>query len=496
MRPGGKEARIVRRKKQERELAQFILEMQRTIAVDEIFIQLRKKVKTQKKIFEIYFYQKDESKSILLYFNQGRVKIQKIESLGDSMAEPAWLKNSQQMQLAQVFARPLNRVIRFPLAENVNTVEVWLEVIGTDSNIQEYVYPLMEIFKITKMVMDRVLSDEILSIESQRWINIFDALKEPVAVISNDFKIIRSNSKFQKRKSSAKCYEKFAGRQSPCEGCPLVVQMDSGSHKKQSSQIQVDEQFYSVHSHAISESRFVHYYENVTAERTLYARLIQTEKLGALGALAGQVAHELNNPLSGIKNLSQVIKSDLNSEEQIYQDLSEVEKAASRCQNIIRQLLEFTKEEGLETSACRFDEIIQKTLPLLKTAMRLHRIHIDLQAGEALVMVEPQLIQQVVFNLVNNACQAMIQPGTLSIRSRCVDSIIEFDVEDTGPGIPENIQARLFEAFFTTKKVGTGTGLGLYLSQKILERFKGTLDFQTSPQGTQFVGRLPKWRTE
>jgi signal transduction histidine kinase len=141
------------------------------------------------------------------------------------------------------------------------------------------------------------------------------------------------------------------------------------------------------------------------------------------------------------------------------------------------------------------DEIVEKTLPMLKTALRSHRFQLHLNSRKALVQVEPHLLQQVVFNLVNNACQSMKDPGTLTVTAEISLSNpknIELSVADTGPGIPKDIQNKIFEAFFTTKKEGLGTGLGLSMSKSIVERFGGSIRFESElGKGAVFFITLP-----
>jgi signal transduction histidine kinase len=130
---------------------------------------------------------------------------------------------------------------------------------------------------------------------------------------------------------------------------------------------------------------------------------------------------------------------------------------------------------------------------MLKAVMRIHRQEFDLNTKEDPIEVEPHLLQQVVFNLVNNACQAMKNPGVLSVRSFSEGSHVILQVEDTGPGIPENIREKIFEPFFTTKKEGLGTGLGLSLTRKIVESFGGEIRLKSEiGQGSTFEVRLPR----
>jgi signal transduction histidine kinase len=220
--------------------------------------------------------------------------------------------------------------------------------------------------------------------------------------------------------------------------------------------------------------------------------MLQNEKMGAIGMLAGNIAHELNNPLTGLRSLSQVLLQEADQKTNLYSDLVEIEKAAARSQRIIKNLLDFSKGEDQPAEDISVDEIVERTLPMLKSALRTHRLEVDLETLDKSVHVEPHLVQQVVFNLVNNACQAMKDSGRLAITSKFAQDKVYLEVEDTGPGIPEDIQRRIFEPFFTTKKEGHGTGLGLSMSKSIIEKFGGTIEVHNvEPHGARFVIVLP-----
>jgi signal transduction histidine kinase len=231
--------------------------------------------------------------------------------------------------------------------------------------------------------------------------------------------------------------------------------------------------------------------------------MVQGEKMAAIGLLAGNIAHELNNPLTGIRSLAQVLLGELAEKrpvpEQLVEDMMEVEKAASRSQRIIENLLDFSRG-GTEQKQVRIslNEIVRRTLPMLKTSIREHRSEILLSDEEGMVRVEPHLMQQVVFNLVNNACQAMHDPGQITIRTEViVDSAsrrwCNLHVIDTGTGIPQEILESIFEPFFTTKERGKGTGLGLSMSKSVIEKFGGDIQVKSEVGvGTEFVVRLPE----
>jgi two-component system NtrC family sensor kinase len=238
----------------------------------------------------------------------------------------------------------------------------------------------------------------------------------------------------------------------------------------------------------------VNQYTDMSHERDLYMRLVQSEKLAAVGLLAGNIAHELNNPLSGISALSQILQTEMEPTHPHVADLIEIEKAAERCQLIIKNLLNFSQpSQSDELEEVNLNELINSTLPLLKTALRTQNLQSYFQEPLPFTCVQPSQLQQVIFNLVNNACQAMTTSGgALTIKTWSEGRYSCFSVTDTGPGIPEDIQNRIFEPFFTTKEVGMGTGLGLSVSRSIIEKFGGELTLSSAMgQGTTFTVSLP-----
>ncbi len=276
------------------------------------------------------------------------------------------------------------------------------------------------------------------------------------------------------------------------------MQKAMASGVPQKGQIQVGSRILEVHSYPIllegggQITNVVNQYVDITQSRELYLRMLQSEKMGAIGLLAGHIAHELNNPLTGLRSLSQVLIATT-PEGELKSDLQEIEKATARSQQIIRNLLDFSAEGEQARRLTTYDQIVEKTAPMLKAVMRIHRQEFDLETKDAFIEVEPHLLQQVFFNLVNNACQAMKDPGVLSVRSFVEGSKVVLQVEDSGPGIPEAIREKIFEPFFTTKKEGLGTGLGLSLTKKIVESFGGEIRLKSEiGKGSRFEVRLPK----
>jgi signal transduction histidine kinase len=196
--------------------------------------------------------------------------------------------------------------------------------------------------------------------------------------------------------------------------------------------------------------------------------------------------------LSGISALAQLLKSETEASSSHHADLDEVEKAAIRCQQIIKNLLNFSEPSTEYEEDVDINDLISMTMPLLKTNLRNQNVQTYFAQGLEKVKLQPSQIQQVIFNLVNNASQAMSTGGVLTIKTWQSKTGVCFSIADSGPGIPPELHQRIFEPFFTTKGVGTGTGLGLSVSRSIVEKLGGQLTLESKMgEGTVFTVVLP-----
>ena len=207
----------------------------------------------------------------------------------------------------------------------------------------------------------------------------------------------------------------------------------------------------------------------------LKAQVAQKEKMVQLGELATDLAHELNNPLTGIKSACQILLSGNELGEQEHEDIREILMSVDRSHEIIRNLLDFAAEEILPTEIVSLKDLLNSTIRLLKVALHEHSLQIEVPPSGCFVRAQPQLLQQVLFNLLINACQALQKRGKLKIWIEKRDKNIFLYVRDNGPGIPMDAMRKIFEPFYTTKSKGEGTGLGLSLSRDIIRRFDGEI---------------------
>jgi signal transduction histidine kinase len=224
-------------------------------------------------------------------------------------------------------------------------------------------------------------------------------------------------------------------------------------------------------------------------------QLVHSDKLASLGILTSGVAHELNNPLNNISTSIQILLEEVDEFDIAYKQelLRETEVQIDRARDIIKDLLEFSRDKSFVPVQVNFKDLVKKTLKLIKGEMPANLI-VDIDIPENLdVKVAPYRLQRVLMNMIMNAVHAMENGGELNISAgQAEKEEFFFQIRDTGKGIsPENI-TRIFDPFFTTKGVGQGTGLGLSVSHGIIEQHGGRIYVASEPEkGTTFTVFLP-----
>lgn len=238
-------------------------------------------------------------------------------------------------------------------------------------------------------------------------------------------------------------------------------------------------------------------YYDVTAKREIQSKLLQTEKMAALGQLVSGIAHELNNPLTAIMGYAQLLLGHGLSLPQ-QSEASKVFQEAERARRIVKNLLYFARENKPERTRVDLNEIVERTLALRGYELRVENIVVEcsLETGLPETMADPHQLQQVVLNLLVNAEQALLGDrgsGHVWIRTRCAaGGRIALEVSDDGPGIAPSIASRVFDPFFTTKPAGVGTGLGLSIVYGIVQQHGGDVTLESHRgSGAKFVIELP-----
>lgn len=241
---------------------------------------------------------------------------------------------------------------------------------------------------------------------------------------------------------------------------------------------------------------WVERYRDHSFHRDLPARLLQTDKLAAMGQMVAGIAHELNNPLTTIMGYGQLLlerQLDAKALAAAHRICQEADRAA----RVVRSLLMLARESKLERTATHLNEIVDRTLRLC--AYDLQRVgvtaELDLDPDLPPTLANPVQLQQVVLNLLVNSQQAIGasgRSGRIALRTRHAQGRIFLHVEDDGPGIPSDLHERIFDPFFTTKPVGVGTGLGLSIVTGIMRQHGGEIQVASMPgAGANFTVSLP-----
>jgi len=217
-------------------------------------------------------------------------------------------------------------------------------------------------------------------------------------------------------------------------------------------------------------------------------QLMQAEKIASIGRLAAGIAHEINNPLSGILIFADVLMRDLSpSNPQWNEDLLEIINQTMRCKEIVARLLEFSRQSVNQRFNYDMNSVIQRSAELLTHQALFHNVEFvfDLQADIPAMLGDPGQLQQVFINFIINAGTAMNGRGRVTITSRFdpVSEQVMLEFADTGPGIPDEIISKVFEPFFTTKGPGEGTGLGLSVAYGIIQQHGGSMSVRNVPSG-------------
>ena len=233
---------------------------------------------------------------------------------------------------------------------------------------------------------------------------------------------------------------------------------------------------------------------DITDRKLMEEQFRNAERLASVGKLAAGVAHEINNPLGGILNcLYNIRKGTLPSERQ-EEYFTYMEDGLRRAQKIVRQLLDFSQQHEPEFSMNDVNGLVDRVLVLTNHAIAEKRLQLHKVYDDDLppLFVDPQMIEQVLTNLILNAVQATNEGGSIILQTRTAHERCEIDVGDTGSGIDPEVRPHIFDPFFTTKGTGEGTGLGLSVSLGIVERHGGQLTVESEVgKGTVFTVSLP-----
>ncbi len=328
---------------------------------------------------------------------------------------------------------------------------------------------------------------------ADEWRACFDAIADPLAILRHDGEVVRANTAFARHaevalrglrgmRPAAGTYGGLPGAEAPGTDELLGTQ-----------EVQQGDRSWLVRAFPFAEGGAVVVWKDVTEEREVTRRLLQAEKMAAVGQLAGGVAHEINNPLGGILAFAQLMLQDERPETD-RESLRLIQDAAVRAKRIVESLLRFSRrprdDERGEVDLARLAE---DALFLMQSKMKEGQVQVVRELEPAFTIGNGNQIQQIIVNLLVNAMQAIGKKGRVTVGTGAGQpGRVQLSVSDDGPGVPPEIAGRIFEPFFTTKPEGQGTGLGLSICYRIADEHGGTIRQEAAPEGGAcFVADFP-----
>ena len=344
--------------------------------------------------------------------------------------------------------------------------------------------------------------------ESKRNLEaIFDGIRNRLSIQAPDYKILRVNraviEKFHTTYHELigrKCYEAYYQRSIPCEKCPVTATIETKQPASSIMKISEADTTLRTSSYPILDEKgrlfsIIEYIEDITEEQRLQEQLIQSEKLAGVGVLASGVAHEINNPLSGIIGITEIAMEEENLSK-IKSYLKDIFNCGERISEIVKGLRSYSRiAKSGEQGLVDINEVLEESLKMVRLATKTTSIEV-IKKFQSVEKIEANAgeVQQVFTNLVTNAFQAMNgKGGILTLSTRSLKDSVEIKVSDNGMGIPQKYLNKIFDPFFTTKKIGEGTGLGLNIVYRIVTKYEGTIDVESKEGvGTTFTIKFPK----
>jgi PAS domain S-box-containing protein len=232
---------------------------------------------------------------------------------------------------------------------------------------------------------------------------------------------------------------------------------------------------------------------DLRTRRALETQVARSQKMAAVGLLAAGIAHEINNPLSGVVGYSALLlERELDPE--IRRMVQHISSSAERCRKIVEGVLLFSRQRSGARERVELSDLIARMVRIGEYQWKMHNCRIVREVSDSVeVMADLDQLEQVLLNLLSNAVDAMPNGGTVRIALSATETGARIDIQDDGPGIPDEIRENVFDPFFSTKSIGKGTGLGLSISYGIVRDHGGDILLESRPgRGAHFVILLPK----
>ncbi len=372
-------------------------------------------------------------------------------------------------------------------------------------------------------ISDRKALEDSLRQSTEEWAITFDSISDSITIIDRDFRIVKANkaayemflSDFGNESVEGRnCYEMFPGIDSACQGC-LGVQcfQDLSTHTREIHN-EKSKKIYQVTCSPMRKgngitTHIVHIVRDITEQKTMEVKRLQTQKMEVIGTLAGGISHDFNNILTAILGHAEIVHEAMPKSNPSREYLGHIVNAANRAKELVRQILTFSRKEQEARLLVEVAPIVEEVLNLIRAATpSCIKIVEKLDPDAGPILVNPVKVHQVLMNLCTNAIHAMgKKKGVLTIEvhqvmlddTSVVDTsdihagpFVELMVKDTGHGIDQETLDHMFNPYFSTKPGGKGSGLGLTIVQGIVKSCGGAIHVESQPgRGTIFRVYFP-----
>ncbi len=356
---------------------------------------------------------------------------------------------------------------------------------------------LKQISSAVSLALKKMSHEQSLKDLKQQWQITFDAIKEPVSLITENYDVIQWNSSFNKFSpiKNEKCYKNLFNRTSPCEHCSLGDKFKIPIQKTSLG----DESHFSVESKWIdtlnNQKIFLNIYRDLAEQRRVERQILESSKLGELGLIGGSIAHELNNPLAGLITFIQMLKSDIKKEPDLLKDISDMETAALRCKEIIQNLLSFTRKSSEQNEKIHIKDVLNKTLRVLQVKTKPIGLNIEThyKVQQDLILGQANPLTQAFVNILNNALESVDEKRKLQknfnpniqvhVSENKDSKSLTVDIYDNGLGLTTDQQLKAYTPFYTTKNAEIHRGLGLTVAYQIIKDHLGDIDISQVSDG-------------
>lgn len=378
-----------------------------------------------------------------------------------------------------------------------------IEILGSQSSMAlENAISFERLRRQQKRLQD--LNKEII-ISRNKLEAFFDGITAPISIQDINYNIITINysgsrycGKTYDELVGKKCYKAFFNRNKPCENCMAqdCLHMQIPFQSELTDEITgstFSNHFYPISVPDESQKIFLEFFQDITQQKKLQKELVQSEKLAGIGTLASGIAHEINNPLTGIIGTAELLKDDIGNNPEQAEYVNDIINYAQNAAEVISELKTYTHKEQHKTQSVLIHEIIETSLKMAGRGMQLTGVTVEKDfQNDITIQADPVELQQIFLNLIINAVQSMQGNGTLTITTRINGDLGLISIKDTGEGIKKQNIDKIFNPFFTTKAPRQGTGLGLSITQQIVAKLGGRIMVKSQPEsGTEFSIHFP-----